>query len=152
MTRKYNGYYWQIRNDFLDILIKHGVSNLELLNELAEKANEYTCTPFSLWLREQQELSSSLGYVTTNLDYVWRNYITGQWMYIEEKRKGGDVTRNQRETFTMLHNVAKENTSYAGSHLIVFENTSPEDGVTYLDRKPVTREQLIDFLRKFKKP
>src|SRR5690242_7447475 len=114
MKRKFNGYYWQLRSDFLDILFKYKVSNSELLNELAVKANEYTCTPFSLWLREQSQLSSGLGYVTTNLDYVWRNYITGKWMFIEEKRKGSDVTRNQRETFTMLHSFAKADVSYAG--------------------------------------
>jgi len=43
-------------------------------------------TEFGLWLRNQKEIDSGLGYITSNLDYIWRNYNTGDWMLIEEKR------------------------------------------------------------------
>jgi hypothetical protein len=30
-------------------------------------------TEFSKWLRDQKEIDSSLGYITTNIDFLWKN-------------------------------------------------------------------------------
>lgn len=43
-------------------------------------------SPFGLWLREQHEIDSNLGFITTDIDYIWKNYVTNEWMLIEEKR------------------------------------------------------------------
>ena len=104
-------------------------------------------TEFGLWLRAQSEIDSSLGYVTTNIDYVWKNYRTGEWMFIEEKRYMGKVSRNQREIFKNLNTLAKHDPLYKGYHMIQFERTGPDDGRIFIDRKEVTLHQLIDFLR-----
>lgn len=48
-------------------------------------------TEFGLWLREEKEIDSSLGFIATNLDYVWCNYKNGLWMIIEEKRFMGKI-------------------------------------------------------------
>ena len=103
-------------------------------------------TEFGLWLREQPEIKSDLGYITSNIDYVWRNFKTGEWMLIEEKRYGGDTTPPQNEIFYYLDAACKSDKNYRGFHRIVFTKTSPDDGEIILDGNKVTREQLIQFL------
>ena len=108
-------------------------------------------TPFSDWLRHQAELDSKLGYIATNLDYIWSNFKTKEWMAVEEKRYGADASWSQKQLFKMLHKVCKLDKNYRGIHLIQFEKESPDDGWIKIDRKLVTKEELIDFLRfKFK--
>ena len=106
-------------------------------------------TEFSIWVRKQPEIDSKLGYVATDLDYVWHNYKTGEWMLIEEKRHDSSPTYSQRCILKLLHNACKHAPKYRGLHLIVFENTSPDDGRIYLDKKEITREQLLQFLMFF---
>lgn len=129
-------------------------------------------TEFGLWLRNQKQeisicphcgqetrkdagkwrdpdpLDSGLGFVTTNIDYVWRNYKTGDWMLLEEKRFMSDVRRWQKELFVLVDKGCRLLMKhYKGFHLLVFEKTNPEDGKIFLDRKEVTKEDLIKFLR-----
>ena len=104
-------------------------------------------TEFGLWLREQQEIDSKLGFVATNIDYVWRNYKTGDWMLIEEKRYGQKVKFYQQEVFDLLNWCCKHHPKFCGFHTIVFEKTSPDDGAISLDGQTVSREQLISFLK-----
>lgn len=33
---------------------------------------------FSAWLRRQSEIDSNKGFITTDIDYLWKNYKTGQ--------------------------------------------------------------------------
>ena len=114
---------------------------------MTRKRNDGHSTEFGLWLREQPQIDSKLGFVATNIDYMWSNYKTGQWMIIEEKRHGSDVRYSQREQFKVIHRACISDPLYHGMHLLVFENTSPSDGKIYLDRKEVTQKQLISFLR-----
>lgn len=104
-------------------------------------------TEFSEWLRLQPEIDSSLGFITTNIDYMWRNYNTGQWMLIEEKRRNVEIKEWQRTMFRIVNAVCKLDENYKGFHIITFENTSPDDGKITLDRKEVSRDELIKFLR-----
>lgn len=103
-------------------------------------------TEFGIWLRQQPEIDSAKGYVTINIDYVWLNYNTGEWMFIEEKRYGHQPKRYQRSIFKILHFVAKQDPKYRGFYLIVFENTSPDDGKIFINHKQATRQDLIDLL------
>lgn len=116
---------------------------------MTRKRNDEHGTEFGDWLREQKEIDSSLGFVTTNIDYVWLNYKTGDWMIIEEKRYSYDVTFSQKKIFKMVHQALKSSlhkNKYHGLHLLVFENTSPDDGKIFLDRKEITKEVLFRFL------
>lgn len=103
-------------------------------------------TEFGLWLREQRGIDSSLGYVTTNIDFFWTNYKTGKFMLIEEKRYMSDVKPFQHKIFEKLHNAFKNDRNYKGMHLLQFEKTNPDDGKIYLDRKQISKQELIDFL------
>ena len=67
-------------------------------------------------------------------------------MLIEEKRYGSDVTYSQKEMLKTLHRSCLGTDKYHGVHLIVFENTSPEDGLIWLNRKPITKAELLCFL------
>jgi len=60
---------------------------------MTRKRNDSHSTEFGLWLREQNEIDSSLGYLATNIDFMWTNYKTGQWMILEEKRYESKVKR-----------------------------------------------------------
>lgn len=104
-------------------------------------------TEFGLWLREQEEIDSSKGYLASNLDFIWRNYKTGQWMLIEEKRYKADMKNWQRETFKILHNAALSDKKYRGFYFVQFENTSPDDGRIWINYKEKTRQDLINLLQ-----
>lgn len=113
---------------------------------MTQKRRDDKSTEFGLWLREQKELDSSIGFVATNLDYMWENYNSGQWMLIEEKRYNSKVKTYQTRMFTKIDKSIKDE-NYKGFHILIFENTNPEDGLMTLDGKIITKEQLIDFLR-----
>lgn len=103
-------------------------------------------TEFGLWLRQQTEIDSRLGFVATNVDFVWKNYKTGQWMFLEEKRHGARIRWWQQQLFTMIDQACKDVAGYQGFHVLTFENTNPEDGRVYLDYKEITKTQLVQFL------
>lgn len=103
-------------------------------------------TEFGLWLRKQKEIDSDLGYLATNIDYMWKNYNSDYWMLIEEKRKCTEIKNWQNQMFETLDKAIIDK-NYKGFHKIIFENTCPEDGKIWLDTKLITKEQLIEFLR-----
>ena len=109
-------------------------------------------TEFGLWLREQKEIDSALGYITTNIDYFWKNFKSGKFMLIEEKRYMAEPKPWQHKIFDQLNNAFKNDKNYYGFHFLQFENTSPKDGKIFLDRKEITRQELIDFLSFTTKP
>jgi len=116
------------------------------MKTLPTNSNECS-TEFSLWLREQEETDSRLGYVATSIDYVWKDHKTGQWMLIEEKRYGAHVKQWQVQMFNMLDECARSDSNYRGFHYIIFENTGPDDGYIRLDGEIVTKEELLSFLQ-----
>lgn len=113
---------------------------------MTKKRNDKHSTEFGLWLRDQKEIDSSLGYTTTNIDYLWRNYNTGEWMLIEEKRYSTRPDWSQGVSFETIHSAIKSE-KYKGFHLIVFEKTNPDDGVIWLDGVNISKEKLLDFLQ-----
>lgn len=114
---------------------------------MTRQRNDNHSTEFGIWLRKQKEIDSKLGFVTTNLDYIWQNYKTGEWMLIEEKRYMSLLRFPQSKLLEIVDRVAKHDRNYRGFHIIQFEKTSPDDGSIYLDGKQITREQLVLFLR-----
>jgi len=114
---------------------------------LTRKRNDDHSTEFGLWLRNQDRVSSSKGYVATNIDFMWKHIKSGKWMLIEEKRYMSKATWSQRELFKIVHKACISDPNYCGIHLIQFENTSPDDGKVYIDNKEVTHEELIKFLQ-----
>jgi hypothetical protein len=116
---------------------------------MTRQRNDEHSTEYGLWLRIQDDLDSSLGFVTTNIDYVWKNYKTGQWMYMEEKRYMSKPTWSQSNIFKQMHAnaVASGDEKYHGFHIVTFEKTNPEDGKIYLDGNEITKEQHKRFLK-----
>ena len=116
---------------------------------MTKKRNDDHSTEFGLWLREQPVIDSKLGYVTTNIDYLWENYKTGEWMLIEEKRYMAEPSYSQKKQFIKLYQCLKglKNRKYRGFHFLQFEKTNPDDGKIYLNKKEITKEQLIEFLK-----
>lgn len=104
-------------------------------------------TEFGLWLRKEPAIDSSLGYIASNVDYVWRNYKTGDWMLIEEKRFMATLKRWQKEIFNTLDQCCHHDPHYRGFHLIQFEHTSPDDGKIFLDGSEISLTDLIEFLK-----
>lgn len=115
---------------------------------MTAKRKDGHSTEFGLWLREQQEIDSKKGFVATNIDYIWHNYKTGDWMIIEEKRYNSSVKRWQKSMFDIVDWCARisGHRKYKGFHIIRFEKTNPDDGRIYIDGKERTRQELIKFL------
>jgi hypothetical protein len=104
-------------------------------------------TQFSLWLREIPELCSSKGFVATDIDFMWSNYKTDEWMLIEEKRYNGAMSMCQRRLLEKIDSACKDDPTYKGMHLLVFERTTPDDGRIYWDNQEISKKDLIDILR-----
>lgn len=112
-------------------------------------------TEFGLWLRGQLPgqktdvscIDSNLGYLATNVDYVWRNYHLPPWMAIEEKRYQAPVRLWQEHTFRIVDQAFKSDEQYQGFYILRFEKTNPEDGKMWLNGKIVSTDELLAFLR-----
>lgn len=104
-------------------------------------------TEFGVWLRAHPELDSKLGFVATNVDYIWENYKTGEWMIIEEKRNMKRPKFYQERIFNRLAECCKHDKKFCGFHILIFERSNPEDGRIYWDDKEITKEELIKILR-----
>jgi hypothetical protein len=104
-------------------------------------------TEFGIWLREQREVDSSLGFVATNLDFIWVNYKTGLWLLLEEKRYKSDMKSYQKQIFELLDCSAKNDKNYRGFYFVQFEKTSPDDGKIWINYKESTKEQLLSLLK-----
>jgi len=101
---------------------------------MTKRRNDSHSTEYGLWLRDEPSIDSSLGYVATNIDYIWRNYKTGDWMIKKEKRYGGSDGCNnlpsnwQIKMFELIHGHIKrsadtlENSKYHGFYFILEKN------------------------------
>ena len=114
---------------------------------MTQQRRDKHSTEFGLWLRQQKKIDSGLGFVATNIDYLWRNYKTGKWMLIEEKRYGRRPRFPQTALFELLDRACGNDNNYCGFHYLVFENTSPDDGNIFLDNIAISKDELIKFLR-----
>ena len=114
---------------------------------MTKKRIDSHSTEFGLWLREQPEIDSALGYIATNIDFMWRNYKSKLWMLIEEKRYMSQIKRWQAQMFKIIDFVCSADKNYRGFHVLTFENSNPDDGKIYLDGNEITRKELLDFLR-----
>ena len=115
---------------------------------MTAKRRDDKSTPFGLWLREQPEIDSyKYKFRSTNVDYIWVDEATDDWMIIEEKCRNAKVRPYQRKIFHKLHKVSKTDPKYKGIYLLSFERTSPDDGKMWLNKKEINKEQLIKFLR-----
>lgn len=120
---------------------------------MTRKRNDNHSTEFGLWLREQKPIDSRLGYVATNLDYVWKNHRNAKWMLLEEKRYGSYMTFPQEKMFKTLHFTSQHSPCYQGFYIIIFEKTNPDDGKIFISNiansktKEFTKDELIKFLQ-----
>lgn len=113
---------------------------------MTRRRNDGHSTEFGLWLRDQGELDSSRGFIASNLDYIWHNYKTGQWMFIEEKRFMSSMKDWQKNLFRTVHMAAKSDPLYKGFAFLQFEKTCPQDGKTFWNYKEVSEAHLIEAL------
>lgn len=113
---------------------------------MTKKRYDNHSTEFGLWLREQDSLDSTLGFTATNVDFIWRNYESGAWMLIEEKRYLTNVKFPQTEMFKILHNSIQDD-KYYGFHVLIFEKTNPDDGKIFWDGGEINKETLIKILK-----
>lgn len=88
-------------------------------------------TEFSDWLRDQKQIESAKGFLATNLDFVWINYKTKKWIFIEEKRHMSKIKKWQGSIFRSIHELACHCSNYRGFVFLQFEKTSPQDGAAY---------------------
>ena len=114
---------------------------------MTQKRRDKFGTEYGDWTRDQPELDSSLGYIATNIDWLWMNYKTGLWMLKEEKRHRWFPKKYQVKMYRLLDRWCRADGKYRGFHIIIFERTSPLDGWIYLDGRYIESKELISFLR-----
>jgi len=118
--------------------------------------NDEYSTEFRLWIREQKEIDSKKGFVATDVDLVWERRsafdVPEEWMVLEEKRYGYEMTPTQARQLKRLDACLRADVFYCGAHFLKFENTDPDDGRIWLDDREITRADLIEFLRFEKGP
>lgn len=90
---------------------------------------------FSRWIRKNCK-DSSCGMIVQDIDFIIRNYKTGEMIMVEEKKRKGKMSYSQEKTYRLLDGVFKRSNEmkYRGFYLIVFSHTSFEDGVCYVRR------------------
>jgi len=108
-------------------------------------------TPFSNWLRTRKEIDSYLGYRACDVDFFWGFergcIVVTKHMFLEEKRWLGEPRPFQWRIIERMHEIHLPHTDYYGYHLIQFENTSPEDGLIFVDRMETSKDDFIKFLQ-----
>jgi len=104
---------------------------------------------FSQWIRENLPDSES-GFAVSDLDFVLWNWRSNKLMLLEIKTRGAKPKRFQKMQWARINSWINKGIQsdwvYLGFHLIVFENTSFEDGKCFLDNKEISEPELIDFL------
>lgn len=113
---------------------------------MTQQRRDNNSTEFGIWLRQQPDIDSKNGYVASNIDFLWMNYLSKKWLLIEEKRFGKFPTRYQVEMYKLLDQVRNIDNNYRGFHVLVFEKTNPDDGGIYLDGKFISKVELLNFL------
>lgn len=118
---------------------------------MTRKSHDGTGTEFSHWLRSRDELASESGFCASNVDFVWMNYHTRRWMVLEEKRFFTFPRFPQTGILDLLNRTIKDDLFF-GVHVLVFENTSPDDGRMFFDGVEIETYQLIDILERVDPP
>jgi hypothetical protein len=115
---------------------------------MTKQRNDKHSTEFGLWLRQEEHpINSKFGYQTTNIDYVWTNKRTYNWLLIEEKRYSCEVPNWQKIVFSLVKRNAEHDPKYKGFFYIIFEKTSPEDGRMWINNKEATKDELLKLLQ-----
>ena len=105
---------------------------------------------FNRWVRRELP-DSGLGFVATDIDFIFYNYETKQVAVIEVKTHNSTISFSQKE---VLQNITKwirkgiDGFKYMGSYLVVFENTFFNDGRCYLNGREITEAQLKELFSK----
>lgn len=112
---------------------------------------------FSGWIRKKLP-DSSTGFCAGNQDWIFWNWKRQRLLLAEEKTHDAIMSKWFNRLISdvldpaLIEYCPKHSITYFGYYLITFENTDPSDGKIWLwkfgwmDRKPITEEQLIIFL------
>lgn len=107
---------------------------------------------FNDWVRENCPDSES-GFMASDVDFVLMNYKTRKIMLLEIKTRSKQLAKWQRLLLNKLHKVLQAglpivdcDMEYLGMNLIVFENTSFDDGRCFLNHTEISEDGLREFL------
>ncbi len=118
-------------------------------------------TEFSNWIRQFGDKNNpryrplldtwANTYRVYDVDYVvWKkvgNDGAGPYMFIEEKVHDARMRHDQALLYFKLDSVLGEfDSDYMGFHYIRFENTTPDNGLVFLDEKMIEVEDLLLFI------
>jgi len=131
---------------------------------MTRQRNDNHGTPFGTWIREnhQARIGSHI-FSAQNLDYIWHNYQDNWLITIEEKRYGGmrngGAEKAQADTHGVVIQLLQKasgaivktmrgmrRAEYRGHYVIVFENTTPDDGCFSINGKQSELTELLSLL------
>lgn len=107
---------------------------------------------FSQWIRDHLPPSKE-AFMVSDLDFILWNYENKKMMFIEVKTNSHQPYKFQRIMFTHMAKWIKSGIAHCndgwqflGYHEIMFERKHFDDGKCYLNKQPVTEQELIHFL------
>lgn len=114
---------------------------------MTQQRRDSHSTEFGQWLRDQKDIDSCFGYVATNIDFVWSNHKTEDYLLLEEKRYMQPIKFYQERIFKRINSNNSIDPKYHGFYLLQFERTSPLDGKVFLNHNEISTSDLIGFLK-----
>lgn len=104
---------------------------------------------FNNWIRNNLP-DSNTGFSASDLDFILWNWKTKKVIMLELKSRNSYPRKGQKMMWHKINNWmikgVDDDWTYLGFHLIVFENTSFEDGKCFLNNKEISEIELINFL------
>jgi len=104
---------------------------------------------FNSWVRNKLP-DSSTGYSASDLDFILWNWKTNKFMLLEIKTRNMKCRTGQKIMWKLInkifHKGCPADWQYLGFHLVVFENTTFEDGKCFFDNVEISEQDLINKL------
>lgn len=99
-----------------------------------------------LWLKEQPELSRELGFYVNNINCIWSNNKTKDWMIIENEHNIRELQPNQREVFDIINKCCSNDPRFHGVHVLAFKELKPDDIKIFWDGEQISKTRLLKIL------
>ena len=99
-----------------------------------------------LWLKEQPELSCELDFYVNNINCIWSNNKTKDWMIIEDEHNIRELQPNQREVFDIINRYCSNDPRFHGVHVLAFKRLKPDDIKIFWDGEQISKARLLKIL------
>jgi len=116
------------KSEFSDWIRQFGVKDSPRYRPLLDTWNEY-------------------GHRVYDVDFIIWNKPSGRYFFLEEKTNDARMKHDQALLYFKLDTILSQaDPLFLGFHFLRFENTTPDNGLIFLDEKMVDVETLLQFI------